>query len=168
MPAPILARLHWSELLHFVTFVITDAKPTEQMLEHLLLPFGPEGEDRLDHCALGGRYSSQLIPYDFGNTITGGADLSSEELEILAALGGSGVFDAKPTEQVLERHLDPFGPKEQESFDWALGLRHFGHVIPYDFANSIIGRSDVSLAHSAVLATLPGSDVVLRRPQLKP
>jgi hypothetical protein len=73
--------------LHFALFVITDAKPSVEMLDSLLQPFqGEEEEARFDHWAIGGRYSGQVIPYDLANTITGGPDVSTGELEILGTL----------------------------------------------------------------------------------
>src|SRR5215469_11474256 len=79
-------RLERSEFLHFVTFVVTDTKPTEEMLENMLRPFGPKGLDRFDYWALGGRFSGQVIPHDLADTITGGPDVSSAELKIMNEL----------------------------------------------------------------------------------
>jgi hypothetical protein len=84
--------------LHFVLFVITHAKPTEETLESLLHPFQgeEEWEPRFDHWALGGRFSGHVIPYDFANTMTGGPDVSDYELAILGKLSGCWGVDLRP------------------------------------------------------------------------
>jgi hypothetical protein len=64
--------------MHFVTFVITSEKP----LGKVLAPFGPDGNRKWD--ALGGRYSANLQPISFENTITGGDDIPAIELQMLS------------------------------------------------------------------------------------
>ena len=74
--------------MHFPLFVITETQPTEEMLESLLQPFRGEVEEgaRFDRWALGGKYSGQVIPYDLADTMTGGPDVSDDELAILGEL----------------------------------------------------------------------------------
>jgi hypothetical protein len=61
--------------MHFITYVVTDEKPTEDVLAAALEPFGPSWEGGIgkwDWWKLGGRYTGLLIPDDPENdSITG-------------------------------------------------------------------------------------------------
>jgi hypothetical protein len=62
--------------MHFVILVVTEQKPTEEILAKALEPFA----DKWDGWWLGGRWSGNLIPYDIDNTITGGPNVPDAEL----------------------------------------------------------------------------------------
>lgn len=72
--------------MHFVVFVITKVRPTEKLLQETLAPFGRGGEERWDAWALGGRYSGNLKPLSFDDTITGGDDIPLAELAMASML----------------------------------------------------------------------------------
>ena len=84
--------------MHFPLFVITDRKPSMEMLESLLQPLRGEVEEggRFDCWALGGRYTGQVIPYDLADTVTGGPDVGDDELAILRELAGCWNVDLSP------------------------------------------------------------------------
>jgi hypothetical protein len=69
--------------MHFITFVVTDAKPTEDVLAAALEPFRPSwegGNGKWDWWKLGGRYTGLLIPDDPENdSITGGCAITPIE-----------------------------------------------------------------------------------------
>ena len=66
--------------MHFFALVVTEEKPTEEVIGKVLKPFGPDGGRRWDHWALGGRYTGNLIPLDLPNTLTGGPDVPEVEM----------------------------------------------------------------------------------------
>jgi hypothetical protein len=60
--------------MHFITYVVTEEKPTDAVLAKVMAPFMPNalGNDhKLDWYALGGRYTGLLIPHQMANTIKG-------------------------------------------------------------------------------------------------
>src|SRR5215469_1328975 len=84
--------------VHFPLFVITDRKPSMEMLESLLQPLRGEVEEggRFDCWALGGRYTGQVIPYHLADTVTGGPDVGDDELAILRELADCWNVDLRP------------------------------------------------------------------------
>ena len=73
--------------MHFLALVISNEKPTEASLQESLSPFMPR---KLDHWALGGRYSGLLEPLDLADTVTGGADCPDFELALSLHLNEGG------------------------------------------------------------------------------
>ena len=69
--------------MHFVLYVVTEDRPTEEALAAALAPFGPEGEARWDSWVLGGRYTGNLMPHDIENTVTGGPEVSDAEFSLI-------------------------------------------------------------------------------------
>jgi hypothetical protein len=57
--------------VNFAAFVITDKKPTPEVLEKTLVLFGPHHQGHWLEWTLGGRYTGNLIPIDRENTATG-------------------------------------------------------------------------------------------------
>jgi hypothetical protein len=72
--------------MHFIAFVVTDQKPTEDVLAAALEPFRPSwegGAGKWDWWKLGGRYTGLLIPKDPGNdSITGGYAIQPIEVRM--------------------------------------------------------------------------------------
>jgi hypothetical protein len=74
------------------------------------------------------------------------------------------VTDEKPTKAVLQRALDPFGPRllsdaRNEDYikkwdGWALGGRWSGHLIPYEFNNTVTGGPEVPELEQARLIVI--------------
>jgi len=62
--------------MHFIAFVITQQKPTEEILPTALNPFFNE---HFDWFALGGRYTGMIEPFDHEDTVTGGMDMPAVE-----------------------------------------------------------------------------------------
>lgn len=82
--------------MHFPVLVISEQKPTEKVLGEILAPFMPE---KFDWWTLGGRYTGNLTPFDFDNTITGGdTDLPAGE-EMLVQM----IAEASNGKSTLER-----------------------------------------------------------------
>jgi hypothetical protein len=79
--------------MHFLTLVISDEKPTEELLKKWLSPFVPE---KLDFYALGGRYTGLFIPREIENTVTGGPDVPEAELALAAMSEEIGVKSERP------------------------------------------------------------------------
>jgi len=68
--------------VHFITFVVTEEKPTVEMVAKTLEPFRETQENPYGHWdwfALGGRYTGLLIPHNIENTLTSGPALEPEE-----------------------------------------------------------------------------------------
>jgi hypothetical protein len=57
--------------VHFILMVVTDEKPTNEVLSTALEPFGPEGACKWDDWVLGGRWSGRLFALHNQNTLTG-------------------------------------------------------------------------------------------------
>jgi hypothetical protein len=60
-----------SKSVHFAALIITDKKPTQDVLEKALVHFGPYHQRHWLGWALGGRYTGNLIPIEPENTVTG-------------------------------------------------------------------------------------------------
>jgi hypothetical protein len=68
--------------MHFVGFVITEQKPSEDVLAKVLHSFRSSregGKGHWDWWTLGGRWSGRMIPLSLDNTVTGGADVPAIE-----------------------------------------------------------------------------------------
>lgn len=73
--------------MHFVGLVITEERPTEEVLSKALVQFGPDGEGKWDWWTLGGRYTGNLRPLELENTMTGGPDLPHIEMMLIKTMG---------------------------------------------------------------------------------
>jgi hypothetical protein len=78
-------------IMHFVTFVITESKPTDALLSDALAPFGPDGTGRWDAWTLGGRYSGNLPVKRLEDTMTGGDEIPDSDLALISMLSGEGL-----------------------------------------------------------------------------
>ena len=56
--------------MHFFVLVVTEEKPTTEVISKALAPFGPDGEDEWEWWEFGGRYSGSLIALDPDNTVS--------------------------------------------------------------------------------------------------
>lgn len=77
--------------MHFVTFVITESKPTDALLSDALEPFGPDGTARWDDWTLGGRHSGNLPVKRLDDTLTGGDEIPDSDLALIKMLSGEGL-----------------------------------------------------------------------------
>jgi hypothetical protein len=62
--------------VHFITFVLTEEKPTQEVLAKALEPFRETPENRYSHWdwfALGGCFAGLLIPHNIKSTLSAGA-----------------------------------------------------------------------------------------------
>jgi hypothetical protein len=75
--------------MHFPAFVITPDKPTRESLEEALAPTAHRRE--FDWWGLGGRFSGNIIPLDYADTvITGGDDIPDMELALMTMVEKTG------------------------------------------------------------------------------
>jgi hypothetical protein len=76
--------------VHFAVLLVTDEKPTQEILEKTLVQFGPADQEYWDSWEFGGRFSGNLIPVVFENVLTAGPELRRAGHQLV------GYFDIKP------------------------------------------------------------------------
>jgi hypothetical protein len=82
--------------MHFITFVITESKPTDALLSDALEPFGPDGSAKWDAWTLGGRYSGNIPVKRLEDTLTGGDEIPDSDLVLMDMLSGEGLRMERP------------------------------------------------------------------------
>jgi hypothetical protein len=117
-----------SNCRHFVTWVITESKPTDALLSDALAPFGPDGTSRWDAWTLGGRYSGNIPVKRLEDTLTGGDEIPESDLALMKMLGGEGARVERPVHRGSGVDATQIG-----NIDWPCGVAPLALVFNGDW-----------------------------------